>query len=180
MSTLRKAWPAIAVTAAALTLSTGTAGAATSPHHAAPSTCFTENVGNQGVYKYQGVLAGYVNQVYNNCGGGIGVTFTWDSDFALNHPGAYVDLYVSSPWSSSRGAETWYYGRVTDATPNWIYYNWYSPALLPSSVAPDDFRAGAEINSDNCWEWTSLHYYGNGSEWDANPFGGCGDPVAPI
>jgi hypothetical protein len=121
---------------------------------------------------YQGVRAGTIQNVFNVCYHTIGAEWTWDLDFSETHD-VYVDLYISSPSTGSRSAETWYLGEVGNGVGSADY-----TGISPDAVSPNDFRAGAEINSDDCWEWSSLHYYGNGDEWDPNAYGGCGDGYA--
>lgn len=163
---------AAACAAASLTLGLGTAGTA---HAVAggfgPGNCWI-NAGNPGNYYYSGAYAGQVEQIYNTCDGTVGVHWQWSSGFRAANPNAYVQLALNSPYWSS-----WWGPLATLAKQSQDVW-WWDSGLPHGTPKPDQWRAGAMVNHNNCIEWGSLHWYANGTEVDG-PYGGCDDFYPP-
>lgn len=186
MLNLGKKKRTIAMATAALALAgvtalgtSNTASAATKVDaSASPATsqgCL-EQIGQEGVYGWQGTsVAGYVEQLYNTCDGTLGVEWTWDTNWAAAHYGSYVDLYLSSPDGNYGSPFT---TGVLTRVYTWDGWDtWWGTNLDHGAAKPnDDWRAGAQINNDNCWQWGTLHWYG-GQDW-GGPVGGCGAAYA--
>jgi len=179
MLSLRTAQHAVAVTATALALFSGTtlavAGTASATPHGAPNVATCETLGTEGVYWYQGQKAGYIWGYY--CGDGMAAAvFAWEPTFSHSHANATVRLAVGSAYSSDRRFYGYYDSVVHPVSdgPTLVFYSEVGIHM----ASPDAWRAGADINESGCIQWSSLHYYGDGSEWDG-PRGGCGMYDAP-
>ncbi|MFC0842542.1 hypothetical protein ACFH04_02180 [Streptomyces noboritoensis] len=126
-------------------------------------------IGDQAPYGWQGwITAGWVQQYWNQCTDHVGVYWWWNQDF-INRVGGTATIKVSSP-----------YGRLlASGYVNTSITQWYFEASqwTHGTPSPDAWRAGAEVNSSNCTQWATLHWYG-GQDWDGDR-GGCNNPYAP-
>ncbi|GAA1993354.1 hypothetical protein [Kitasatospora viridis] len=162
---------AIAMAAATLTLAAGTALGVGGTAQAAAACTGWERIGTDGTYTYAGTFAGTVQQYWDSCAAAgqadLAAEFIWAPGFSGS-----VRLYIGDPWGPTLSTTYDMSGG------NGSHSVFFAP-VNHGAVSPNDaWRAGAEINDSQCVQWTSLHYYGNGSEW-AGPYGGCGDLTAP-
>lgn len=163
----------VVATTATSALLAPTAGA-----HAKPSgSCDPAQVGDSQSYTYStGENVGTITQFYEPCSAdGLADTvakWTWNADFASNHPSAYVYFGFGSVGLDNGVPDFSSYANAGDSASSG-QYAWYY-ARPHGDAKPDSWRAGAELDSSGCAAWTSQHYYATGAE-TAGPYAGCGD-----
>ncbi|GAA3255631.1 hypothetical protein [Streptomyces lavendulae] len=143
MSVFRRVLRPVAVAAAVLALSAGTAVAGTAHAAVGSASCGWINIGSPGNYTLGGSYAGQVEQEYNTCNGQVMAHWQWSSGYRSAHRNAHVVVMAMS-WQN--------YPAVTDRSVDqdaYVSQDVFSGGIDIHVAKPDMWFAYADVYDEN-------------------------------